>query len=155
MLIFTPLTSEDLPFLIEVRNECRHSLHDNRLFTLAECEIWFRHQKPDFQIIRRGEDRVGYIRLSNHNHQDASIYIGADLHLRFRGQGLARLAYESFLPLLKERYQVSVVKLEVLSNNTVAHGLYLKLGFVEVGRKLGAYSRKSGMVDSIVMELYL
>ena len=155
MFQFTPLAREDLPFLIEVRNECRDSLHDNRVFTLAECETWFREKKPDFQIIRWDGERIGYFRLSNHDLENASIYIGADLDQRFRGRGLARLAYEAFLPVLKRRYGVSVVKLEVLSNNTVAHRLYQKLGFVEVGRKTAFAIRNGAPVDSIVMEMKL
>jgi RimJ/RimL family protein N-acetyltransferase len=153
MFLFAPLTHEDLPFLIEVRNECRDSLHDNRIFTLAECEIWYREKKPDFHVIRCDGERIGYFRLSNHDLENASIYIGADLHKRFRRRGLARLAYKAFLPLLKNRYHVSVIKLEVLSHNTVAHGLYQKLGFVEIDRKKGFAVRNGVPVDSIVMEL--
>lgn len=151
MFLFAPLTHEDLPFLIEVRNECRDSLHDNRVFTLAECEIWFRQTKPDFHVIWCNGERIGYFRLSNHDLENGSIYIGADLRWHFRGRGLSRLAYEAFLPLLKDRYHVSAVKLEVLTHNTVAHGLYQKLGFVEIDRKKGVALRKGQPVDSIVM----
>lgn len=155
MFSFEALTNDDLPFLIEVRNECRDSLHDNRAFTLAECETWFRAKKPDFHIIRYDGERIGYFRLSNYNPQDASIYVGADLHRCFRGRGLARPAYDAFLRLLKEKYQVSVAKLEVLSHNTVAHDLYRKLGFVETDRKKEFTVRNGVLVDSILMAMTL
>lgn len=155
MFLFEPLTREDLPFLIEVRNECRDFLHDNRVFTLAQCETWFRETKPDFHAIRYNAELIGYVRLSNHDPEHASIYVGADLHRRFRGRGLARLAYEEFLPLLKSRYHVSTAKLEVLSHNTVAHELYRKLGFVEIDRKKGFATRNGVPVDSIVMSMRL
>src|SRR5205823_9061576 len=92
---FEQLTFDDLPFLIEVRNECREFLHDNRVFTLPECERWFRETKPDFRIIRHHGERIGYFRLTNYDPQDSSIYNGADLHKDFRGRGLARGAYEA------------------------------------------------------------
>src|SRR5689334_7461162 len=38
---FEKLGLADLPFLIEVRNECRDYLHDNREFSLSQCEQWF------------------------------------------------------------------------------------------------------------------
>lgn len=155
MFVFDPLTQADLPFLLEVRNECRELLHDNRAFTLAECTVWFRETKPDFHIIKYDEQRVGYFRLSNHDQANASIDIGADFHERFRGRGLARRAYEAFLPLLKEQYQVSVARLEVLSHNTVAQGLYQRLGFVEIGRKERCTVRNGVAVDSIVMAMRL
>lgn len=151
MFLFEPLTHEDLPFLIAIRNECRDFLHDNRVFTLAQCETWFREKRPDLHLIRYNAERIGYFRLSNHDPEHASIYVGADLHHRFRGRGLARLAYEEFLPLLKDRHHVSTAKLEVLSHNTVARKLYRKLGFVEIDRKRGFTARNGVPVDSIVM----
>ena len=155
MFLFEPLTHEDLPFLIEVRNECRDFLHDNRVFTLAQCETWFREKRPDFYAIRYKAERIGYFRLSNHDPEHASIYVGADLHHRFRGRGLARLAYQEFLPLLRARYHVSTVKLEVLCHNIVAEELYRKLGFIEIDRKRGFTTRNGVVVDSIVMSMRL
>jgi RimJ/RimL family protein N-acetyltransferase len=150
---FEELTFEALPFLIEVRNECREFLHDDRVFTLTECERWFRETRPDFRVIRYRGERIGYFRVSNYNPEAASIYIGADLHKDFRGQGLARRAYETFLPRIKDLYRVSVLKLEVLSHNTVAHMLYKKLGFIETDRKKAVTERNGLPVDSVVMEM--
>jgi RimJ/RimL family protein N-acetyltransferase len=151
MFEFSPLEPEDLPFLIAVRNECRDFLHDNREFTLAESEAWLREAKPDFHIIEHDGERIGYFRLSRHDIQGRSIYVGADLHEKFRGRGLARAAYEAFLPLLTERYGVVEARLEVLSHNDVALSLYRKLGFVEVDRQEGFAVREGRPVDSIVM----
>lgn len=151
MLEFTPLTADDLPFLIEVRNECRECLHDNRVFSLAECEQWFHSARPDFHIIRLQGERIGYFRLSHYDPERGSIYVGADIHKLHRGQGHATRAYEAFLPLVRDRYHVSRVELEVLSHNTAALGLYRKLGFVETSRKTGHAVRDGQVVDSIVM----
>jgi RimJ/RimL family protein N-acetyltransferase len=155
VFLFEPLKQDDLLFLLEVRNECREFLHDNRVFTLAECRRWFREEKPDFHIIRYEGQRIGYFRLSKHDPRDASIYVGADLHEHFRGKGLARPAYEAFLPRLKDRYRVSVAKVEVLSHNTVAQELYRKLGFVEIDRRTSVTVRNGVQVDSILMVMTL
>lgn len=149
---FEKLATDDLSFLVEVRNECREFLHDNRLFTLTECQRWFSESKPDFRIIRYGGERIGYFRLSNYHPEDASIYVGADLHKDFRGQGLARRSYEAFLPFVKDSYGISVLKLEVLSHNAIAHTLYEKLGFIETDRKKAITTRNGLPVDSIVMQ---
>ena len=149
---FEQLRREDLPFLLEVRNECREFLHDDSVFTLNECDSWFRETKPDFRIIRHNGERIGYFRLTNYNPEERSIYIGADLHKNFRGRGLARRAYVAFIPKLAQAYGISTLKLEVLSHNKVAYALYEKLGFIETHRKKAHLVRNDMPVDSIVME---
>ena len=48
MVTLRPLTSNDLHFLLEVRNDpsTRHFLEDNNEFTLNECNKWFNEKKP-------------------------------------------------------------------------------------------------------------
>ena len=152
---FDPLTLSDLPFLIEIRNECRDFLHDNRIFTLQECERWFKEAKPDFRVIRFDQVPIGYFRLSHYDPETGSIYIGADLHRDFRGRGLAEAAYKAFIPVLFDEYKVSRLRLEVLSHNSAAKQLYEKLGFEEIERKTDFSSRNGVSVDSIVMQLEL
>ena len=53
-----PLREEDLPFLLEVRNDCRGMLHDDRAFSRQESQAWFRSRHPAFFIIRLNGDRV-------------------------------------------------------------------------------------------------
>jgi RimJ/RimL family protein N-acetyltransferase len=150
--LFAHLDEDDLPFLLEVRNECRGMLHDDRVFTLPECQAWLREKKPDYYVVQHRGRRIGYFRLSNHDPAEGSIYVGADLHARFRGRGLAKSAYRAFLRFLKDRYHVRIARLEVLGHNTVAHELYKKLGFMEVDRKKEAALRNGVRVDNIVME---
>jgi RimJ/RimL family protein N-acetyltransferase len=153
MFSFERLTLGDLPFLIEVRNECRDQLHDNRVFTVEECEQWFRETNPDFRVIRYNGERIGYFRISHYDPSERSVYIGADLHKSFRGKHLAKRAYKEFLPRLNELLPISVVRLEVLSHNRIARALYEKLGFVETGRKKDYTKRNGACVDSILMQM--
>jgi RimJ/RimL family protein N-acetyltransferase len=149
---FQKLTAADLPFLIEIRNDCRECLHDNREFTLSDCERWFRETQPDFWLIRYCGEPIGYFRLSNYSPDDQSIYIGADLHKSFRGRGLAQQAYAKFIAVLGQNRPISMLKLEVLSHNKAALALYKKLGFFEIGRREHFAERNGLQVDSIVMQ---
>lgn len=151
VLQFDPLAEDDLPFLVEVRNECRRFLHDDRRFTVEECIQWFATTAPDFHMIRLDGSRVGYFRLGTRNAADASISIGADLHPAWRGRGLGRRGYETFMPVVRDRYEIRRFDLEVLSHNTVARALYERLGFVEVGRVPRFAVREGAPVDSILM----
>ena len=152
---FERLAEEDLPFLLEVRNDCRNMLHDNRVFTLGECQAWFRDRQPEFYVVRYQGERVGYFRVSNRRVEDRSAYVGADLHKDFRGRGLARPAYHAFLVMLRDEQHIAVARLEVLSHNALAYGLYQKLGFIETERKNCVAVRDGASVDSIVMSKVL
>ena len=147
------LRREDLPFLLDVRNECRNLLHDNRAFTLAESQTWFAETRPDVRIILLNGAPIGYFRLSNHDSRTRSIYVGADLHPAFRGRGLGRAVYRRFLPVFAAEFGVTELKLEVLSHNARARHLYETLGFRETGRHQGVAVRDGTRVDSICFTL--
>jgi RimJ/RimL family protein N-acetyltransferase len=149
---FEPLREQHLPFLLEVRNECRSFLHDDRPFTLKESRRWLQHDKPEFWLIQYEGAWIGYFRFSDRDTERHSIRVGADLHPRFRGRGLARRAYEEYLSVLKHRDHMSIATLEVLSHNLAAQHLYRRLGFLEVGRRRAVAVRDGSPVDSIVME---
>ena len=150
-----PMEYADLPFLIDVRNECREFLHDDRAFTLDECRRWFLQSRPDFWVIMSRGQRVGYVRLSRHDTLHASIYVGADLHKQFRGRGFAKAAYAELFSFLLQQRGIRCVLLEVLSHNVRALRLYEVLGFVEIGRRKQYCLRDDVPVDSIVMRKVL
>jgi RimJ/RimL family protein N-acetyltransferase len=147
------LSREDLPFLLQVRNECRNLLHDNRAFTLAECQTWFAETRPDFRLIQLNGAPIGYFRLSNYDSRARSVYVGADLHPAFRGRGLGRAIYRRFLPVFAAEFGLTEVRLEVLSHNARARHLYETLGFRETGRHPGVAVRDGARVDSICLAL--
>ena len=148
---FVPLLEEDLPFLLSIRNECHSCLHDDRVFSLDDATKWFREKRPVFFIIVHEGIHIGYFRTANH--QGKSLMIGADLAEKYRGRGLGFAAYTAFIPFIKSRFGVSVLKLEVLGCNHRAIHLYEKLGFREVGRSRATHERDGCVVDNIFMEL--
>ena len=150
---FTPLSEEDLPFLIRVRNECKDLLHDNREFCIDQALAWMQNLKPQFYVIWIGNIRVGYFRTSNYVGETLSI--GADLAKEFRGRGLGYAAYRDFIPFIRRRFNLKKLTLEVLSSNARAIALYTKLGFVEVGRDRQSIRRGAVLIDNITMDLII
>jgi hypothetical protein len=52
MIFLKEMMESDLPFFLEVRNECAiEFLHDSRLFTIEESIQWFRTTNPNYYII--------------------------------------------------------------------------------------------------------
>tara|TARA_R110000803_G_scaffold68691_1_gene130719 strand:+ start:10 stop:426 length:417 start_codon:yes stop_codon:yes gene_type:complete len=115
------LTENDLPFLLEVRNDesTRVNLENNSIFTLEQCQGWFDSLTSPWYIIKVNRQKVGYIRTSEDE-------IGCDIHPNFRRKGYARIAYEIYL---KDK---DYVTLWVFLDN-FAIDLYSKLGFKPTG----------------------
>jgi len=126
------MTFDDLGFFLSIRNECSEFLHDNRKFSMEECEKWFNATNPYYFIINYNGNDIGYFRTSNHI--GSSIYIGCDLHKDWRGKKLAYNAYITFMKYLFNEQNINIIELEVLDTNKVAYNLYKKLGFSEINR---------------------
>ena len=117
MITLKPLTKEDLSFLLEIRNNnsTRFYLEDDSIFTLKECENWFKTLLSPWFIVKINNTKVGYFRTKNDE-------IGCDIHPNFRRKGYAKMAYKEYL---KDK---SYATLKVFEDN-FAKSLYLSLGF--------------------------
>lgn len=137
MVNLRPLTEDDLPFLLEVRNNpsTLQFLENDSEFTLKQSLEWFRKNNPKWFIIEINRHAVGYIRTNNNE-------VGCDIHPDYRRKGYAKIAYTIYL---KDKEYAS---LWVFGDN-FARGLYEKLGF--------KYTLKSKMVRGrkyLEMEYY-
>ena len=122
MIDLTPLKIEDLPFLLEVRNDpsTRENLEDNREFNLKECETWFKATNPAWFLVKNEEgEKVGYFRIKESD-------IGCDIHPNHRRKGYARKAFEKYLE------GANYATLWVFEDN-FAKKFYESLGFKENG----------------------
>ena len=149
------MTFEDLPFLVEVRNECRTFLHDDKKISLQDSVRWWQEQNPTFVIIQLHacNTPVGYMRISHWSTYSRHVMIGSDIHPDYRRQGCATEAYKLLLRYLFDCWQLNKVSLEVLSTNPGALALYDKLGFVREGIKRDEILRDGAYADSIVMSI--
>ncbi len=132
MISFRVLKIEDLPFLLDVRNDSstRCQLENDSTFTLEESTKWFLKNVNDqnpWALILKDNQPIGYFRVSFIS--ESSIMLGCDIHPDFRGKGLAKLAYNLFINQIKEQKIVKFIFLWVFEDNIVAINLYKKLGF--------------------------
>jgi GNAT superfamily N-acetyltransferase len=129
-MILRKLTSMDLDFLLEVRNDdtTRVNLENDSVFTLDECVKWFFTKNPLWYIIEVDGVSVGYNRT---NVSEVGIYI----HPNYRRKGYAREAYKLYLEVK------NYASLWVFVDN-FAKTLYTELGFVENGNSKIIRDRK-------------
>lgn len=148
------LEFDDLKELKVIRDYCLDYLNDSTSFTLKETIKWFTTTNPEWYVIRvKNEDKIaGYIRTSEYDSKNKTIYIGLDLHPDFRGHGYAFEAYQKIIQQLKEDKNLRRFYLEVQVSNFRAYNLYKKLGFKSIGiipEKF--YNEKKGFVDVVLM----
>ena len=124
------LTKEDLPFLLEVRNDqsTRNNLENNLFFTLENCKLWFSKLESPWFIILVDNNPVGYIRTNGNE-------IGCDIHPNHRRKGYAKMAYKKLME------NMSNATLWVFEDN-FAKNLYYTLGFKETGEQKIIRERK-------------
>lgn len=130
-----PLQRDDLPQLLEIRNDpsTRQFLGTNKEFSIEECQEWFDKTNPEWLSVIYEEKFIGYARI--HDRAPESIWIGCDIHPKYRGLGLGILA----LTLLIEKFKnegMSIIFLEVFSKNERAKHIYNKLGFKQTSIRI-------------------
>ena len=123
-----PMELRDVPFYNAVRNECRVFLHTQRTFTLQESATWFVKERPPFLMALLGGLPIGYCRIQREGDEAT---IGMDIHVDFRGRGLARPIYKALMARLADE-GVKNFRLFVLKTNARAAHLYAAIGFVVV-----------------------
>lgn len=127
-LTLESLSLGDLPFLLEVRNDksTNQWLENKQSFSLGQCIEWFTKYKPKWKIILVGNIPVGYLRI--HDDIGDSVWIGCDIHPKFRRRGYAKEAYKKQIKIFFGT-GYNFIYLRVDSGNAIAISLYGKLGF--------------------------
>jgi len=123
------LAAEDLGWFVEVRNSASQYLHDERQFNVEEASEWFKSTSSIYKVVHMGNERIGYFRLTPDLYENGVLWIGADLAIGSRGQGLGSQIYHQFLPVFRDEFDVAEFRLRVLPFNVRAISLYRRLGF--------------------------
>lgn len=140
----------DADFVLEIRNDIttRMFLHNSTEYSQYSFAWWFQANEPCWFIIYDPitlSKPVGYVRTTKISEDE--LQIGMDIHPDHRGKGIATTVYERLFEFFFQEYKI--ISLEVLDHNTIAHKMYLKLGFQEVSRK--PYDNNCGSRESIKM----
>lgn len=77
---------------------------------------------------------------------------GITIDIDFRGDGVGELLMDLVIKeAVKNIDGLKIIKLGVFSNNSIAQGLYKKMGFIEYGRLPGGVKHREDFVDEILM----
>lgn len=147
-----PLELGDLKAVKEIRDTSLEYLDTQVSFSLEQMQDWFNTKNPEWYAILLEKEVIGYVRTSNKDLNNKSIYIGMDIHPDYRGNGFAFQVYQEFIDWLKIEGYISVL-LRVQVKNFRAYNLYRKLGFMPIGILTDFIILPSGKsLDSILMQ---
>lgn len=124
-----PMMESDLAFMLEIRNEVRDLIHDNRIFTLDEAIEWYYNSNPENYVVVVHNVDVGIMRVRRGRQHANSAEVGGDIHKDYRRRGYGVRAYGLLIPHLFDSPYIIELFLEVLEINMPAFNLYHKLGF--------------------------
>ncbi len=77
---------------------------------------------------------------------------GMFIRKEFRGIGLGKKLMQEIENEIRKDKNVKLIRIEVTTTQIPAWELYKKLGFLEVGRKIGATKFNSELYDDIILE---
>ena len=144
------LELRDLKAVKEIRDYCIEYLDTQVSYTYEETCKWFTETKPKWYAIEVREKVIGYIRTSNYEESNRSLFVGLDLHPSMRGYGYAFQSYQRFFEWLKlQGYLTTFLRVQISNNK--AYKLYRKLGFQPVGIIPNAVIIGDSAVDSVFM----
>jgi len=129
---FVKMEKEHLPFVVSVRNSCRYVLHDGREFSESDTKEWFTTKNPNWWMIEKSGDIIGYFRTSKWDYENGSVFIGADLAFEWRGKGIGTKIYPLFMSMINDEYGISDFYVRVFHTNSAAKRVYEKVGFKPV-----------------------
>lgn len=149
-IIIRDLEFKDLKSVKEIRDYCLEYLDTQKSFTYEETCEWFTKDKPKWYVIEIRDKVIGYIRTSNYEESNKSLFVGLDLHPNVRGFGYAFQTYQRFFEWLKiQGYLTAFLRVQI--SNIAAYKLYRKLGFQPVGIIPNAVIVGDTAVDSVFM----
>ena len=153
-MLLRPMAEGDLQFMLDIRNEVRELIHDNRIFTLDEALEWYHNTHPENYVVVVAGSEVGIMRVRRGKQHAHSAEVGGDIHKDYRGKGLGKRAYKLLIPYLFDTPGLNELFLEVLTNNMPAFNLYHRLGF-EIFEYQPEMARRAGNIwlDGFVMNL--
>lgn len=152
-MLLRPMTEGDLSFMLDIRNEVRDLINDNRIFTLDEAIEWYHTYHPENYIVVVGVADVGIMRVRRAKQHPRSAEVGGDIHKEHRRKGYGRRAYNVLIPHLLNAPDIRELFLEVLEINMPAFNLYRQLGFEIHEWKPEMAKRETGWLEGFVMSL--
>ena len=97
---------------------------------------------------RDGKDQVGFV-LSRAAADEAEV-LTMVFASRWRGRALGRALLERHIQRLAQ-HRLRTLFLEVNEDNAAARALYVRAGFVEIGRRPAYYAAPGGRSDALMM----
>ena len=154
---------KDLPFIKDIRtSEDVQSNVGQRIFLNDDEQYnWYKNVISNKKVLYAVFEvrildewiKYGYVRITEIDHFNKSMMIGADIHQDYRGHGWGKIVYKLLLKLGFNHWGMNRLYLLVLESNTIARALYDKVGLKTEGIQRKAVYKNSKYEDYIMMSI--
>jgi len=148
----------DHHWLIELHNDpvtLKNVTHPESI-TLATHMKWWAglDEKKNRRFVFMVDDRrVGFAKIDNIDEHNRSCVLGADIHIRYRGNGYAKHMWALIINYCVNELSMHRMSLTFADFNVIGERVYRKLGFKEEGRLVQSLLRDGRYYDQICMYL--
>jgi len=153
MLVFMKETFRNTEFLLVDEDEFN--------MTVEQETAWLKNFDANptslFLVATYENMIIGNIGIHGNNYRKMkhTASLGISLSKQWQGVGLGSIMMKEAIKWVKEQTLLKFLWIEVYSANRVAFAMYIKLGFMEVGRMKGYIKLSGGYCDKILMSLNL
>ncbi|MFJ8064986.1 GNAT family N-acetyltransferase [Psychrobacillus sp. NPDC096426] len=138
-----PLTEEQLGFTghpLELLERCTNIATYTPIIILEEEQV------AGFFVLDTGADKFHYT-----DHPESILLRGYSIHPAYQGRGIAKISLALISPYVKENFpQINQIVLGVNEANKAAQSLYIKAGFIDVGKR---FTGRSGVQIAMCLKL--
>jgi RimJ/RimL family protein N-acetyltransferase len=147
----------DHEWLVDLHNDPQvlQNLTNPNAITLDQHMSWWNSVKDNPSQIRLifevDGNKAGFTKFYSIDNTNRNCVLGADLHVAYRGKGLAKHMWKLMIDFCYADLDLHRVSLTTAEYNAIAIRTYLGLGFKEEGRLKQSLYRNNKFWDQICM----
>lgn len=163
-LTFRKLEREDLPRLLELKQETWSNTHSTTIVNMEDQERWFDSLDKDVHCPRNlilvaflspqppknVIDRVGIFKIFNVNYVNGSADVAWDIFREMRGKKYGKILVSGGVQFCMDILGLRRLNAEILRYNEASLKCALAAGFVEEGVRRKAVFKSGRYIDSII-----
>jgi RimJ/RimL family protein N-acetyltransferase len=155
-IVLRKIEKDDLPILLELKQESWLSHHQTIVLNSVDQERWFNsldNNKTLILIATKEQQPLGVIKLTNIDTISRKADIAWDIFANYRGKGHGKVFAEAACTFAFKLLNLHRLECEILENNEPSLKCIYHVGFVQEGLKRQAVYKQGHYLNSVMFGL--